>query len=291
METVYIIGNGFDLHHGLKTSYSEFYKYIIANSNDLENAFEEYFDFRTEGESHWAHFEEDLGTFKKNRKSFFSDYNNLNIEDEDFRPSFAYSLEDDLTEQVEQLKTDIKKKFEDWFDTIDVSCIKKKCKFLENSIFINFNYTLLLEEVYKIEANRILHIHGDLSNDSRELVFGHNATMKEIPELDENGDSNRTLFTDSENAAKSLHYHFYKPVEEIIFNNLKTFNSLTNVKNIYILGHSLNPIDLPYFEQIHMRSKNAQWFVSYHVDSDKEEYLSTLTHMGISPGCINLFKL
>ena len=112
METVYIIGNGFDLHHGLKTSYSEFYKYIIANSNDLENAFEEYFDFRTEGKSHWAHFEEDLGTFKKNWKSFFNDYNNLNIEDDDFRPSFAYSLEDDLTEQVEELKTDIKKNFE-----------------------------------------------------------------------------------------------------------------------------------------------------------------------------------
>ena len=289
METMYIIGNGFDLYHNLPTSYNDFHRHVTTNYNDLENIFEEYFNLNRGENLLWTNFEENLGSF--NWKSFFDDNNHLDISDDDFRPSFAYGLEDDLIQQTDELKTDISDAFQDWLDTIDISSSEKRLEFSKDSTFINFNYTLILEEIYKIDPDKILHIHGDIINNPGELIFGHNATMKETPELDENGDSTRTMFTDSESAAKSLFHSFYKPVEEIIGTNLNTFELLTNIKNIFVLGHSLNPIDIPYFKQISSRSKNAQWNVTYYHTSEKRKNLSTLTEMGISPKNIRLFQL
>jgi hypothetical protein len=40
---LYIIGNGFDLHPGLSTRYSDFHRYIVAHYPDLERDFEEHF--------------------------------------------------------------------------------------------------------------------------------------------------------------------------------------------------------------------------------------------------------
>lgn len=289
MEELYLIGNGFDKYHNLLTGFEDFHRYVKLNCTDIKNIFKKYFEFRINDKSLWTNFEEDLGTFKW--QSFFNDNNHLNVHDDDFRQSFTYGLEDDLEQQAEQLKADISKAFQDWLETIDLSHTIRKLNFPKNSTFISFNYTLLLEEIYKIEPDRILHIHGDIINDSEELIFGHNEAIEEIPELDENGESNRTIFTDCENAAKIPFYKFYKPVEDIISRNAKTFDLMTTIKKINILGHSLNPIDIAYFKQIHNRSEYAEWHVSYYNIDEREKHLSTLIQMGISPKCIQLFKL
>lgn len=40
METSYIIGNGFDIHHGIKSSYSDFHKWVKRESaNNVRFAF------------------------------------------------------------------------------------------------------------------------------------------------------------------------------------------------------------------------------------------------------------
>jgi hypothetical protein len=45
MKKLYIIGNGFDLYHKIKTKYSDFQTYISENEMELENFFEQYFEF------------------------------------------------------------------------------------------------------------------------------------------------------------------------------------------------------------------------------------------------------
>lgn len=289
MQTLYIIGNGFDLYHGLPTSYAAFHHYVIDHCNDLENDLEEYFRLRTNDKYLWTNFEEDLGTFEW--KSFFDQHNDLDIMDDNFRPSFAYGLEDEIREQADVLKDSIKKAFCDWIDTVDISGVKRKYEFAANNYLISFNYTMTLEEMYGIEPSRILHIHGDVVNDPGELIFGHNAVLEEEAELHENDDSNRMLFSDSEGAAKSLFHQFFKPVEETIINNSKNFDSLKNLKNIYVLGHSINQIDIPYFIQINNRSKEAAWNVSYYIDDEKEKLTQTLIKLGLSEKQIHLFKL
>lgn len=287
METLYVIGNGFDLHHNLPTSNGHFHKYVSANNNDIENVFEEFFKFRTDDNTLWENFEHDLGTFDSD--SFFDNNNHLDINDDNFRPSFTYALEDDLIEQVEQLNIDIRNAFEDWIESIKISGTRKKIELEKDAFFLSFNYTLTLEEVYKIQKDKIWHIHGDISNG--ELIFGHNKTISEKPELDENGDSNRTIFSNSESVAKTLFYNFQKPVESIIADNKNKFESFSEIKNIYVLGHSLNQIDNPYFKEINNCAKFAKWNVSYYRIAEKERHLSTLNRIGVAKKSIKLFRL
>ena len=52
-ERLYIIGNGFDLHHGLKSRYWDFKLYLENKDKDLLEKLEEYFS----SDSLWSDFE------------------------------------------------------------------------------------------------------------------------------------------------------------------------------------------------------------------------------------------
>lgn len=294
MTKLYIIGNGFDKHHDLNTGYSDFHKFVMRYHPDIENDFEEYFQLRTnkdkDNKDLWSDFESDLGTF--NWKSFFDEKNNLDIQDESFRPSYVFGLEDDLKQATDELIEKIRDAFEKWLKQISLESTDKKLDLEEESVFLNFNYTLTLEKVYKISSKKIFHIHGDVETDQGCLTFGHNQKLSEELELDENGDSNRTMFTDSENAAKHSFYAFQKPVGDIITKNKTFFESIRSINEIIILGHSLNPVDIPYFEEIKRQTKNTpKWKVSFCKEEEKETHLKTLREIGVAKGSIEFFKM
>jgi hypothetical protein len=289
METLYIIGNGFDLHHKLPTSYNDFHKHITSHHSDLANIFEDYFNFRTDKNLLWTDFEQDLATFDYN--SFFSNHCNIDIGDESFKPSLTYGLEDDIEEESNDFVADIRMAFEDWIDNIDISVVGAKMDLDKKAMFINFNYTMTIEEIYQIPQKQVVHIHGDIQNSHGDLILGHNKEMEAVSELDENGDSNRTLFSDSEEAAKIPFFQFIKPVKDLIEQNIQTFDASGNVANIYVLGHSLNQIDLPYFEEIVKRSPRAIWHVSYHYTFEKDQHALALDKLGIPHISIRFFQL
>ncbi len=286
IDTLYIIGNGFDLYHNLPTSYRDFHKYLVTSNTELENNLEEYFNFRISKNYTWTNFEEDLGTF--NWKAFFDDNFHVHPLDDDFKISSTYSVEDNLGELSDQLISDIRNAFSGWLETIELEFTTKKLKLPKGAFYINFNYTLTLEQVYKIQNQRVFNIHKNIESEPETLVFGHNTVLKEIPELDEKGDSNRTLFTDSEGAAKRLQYHFIKPVEDIICENDKLFTSFFDVKNIFVLGHSLNQIDMPYFKKVFDQAQGAKWQVSFY--QNREHHLTALKQIGISYDSIRMFE-
>lgn len=175
---------------------------------------------------------------------------------------------------------------------ISLDSIDKKIDFEVESIFLNFNYTLTLEEVYKIPCENILHIHGDIEKNYDSLIFGHNEELIEMPEIDENGYSTRTIISDSENVSKSPFYAFQKPVKEIISENLNFFESLKGIEEIIILGHSLNSIDIPYFQEIvNQTNNNIEWKVSFYEENEKKTHLSKLQEIGIKESNIELFNM
>lgn len=75
MATLNIIGNGFDLYHGLPTSYYDFACYILATDEGLYTELSEMYDFpvrlvdghtnvsecRVAQKNFWSNFEENLG--------------------------------------------------------------------------------------------------------------------------------------------------------------------------------------------------------------------------------------
>lgn len=281
MTKLYVIGNGFDLWHDLPTSYAQFYDFAKETLEEIEN----YYLLDISQANPWHDFENALGAFSWS--AFYEAHDHIDIRDEDFRPSFAYGLEDDLTEQADQHVEAIKECFQEWVSSIDISMLEKKLSLPENARFITFNYTSTLQSTYGIADNQVCHIHGRAETFD-ELIFGHGETMEEEPELDENGDSNRTIFSDAESAAKYPFYALQKPVNEVLHRHKEFFDSLVSTSEIIVIGHSLNKIDLPYFKKLSERIPDASWKVYSYNRSDDTHHIEALAKCGIPRGKIHV---
>lgn len=280
MEVLYIIGNGFDLWHGLPTKYTDFYAF---SSSELDE-FEQYF-LDPSSKPLWYNFEENLGKF--NRDEFYDRHNFIDLSDESFKSSMVYGLEDDITEEANNMVESIGSLFHDWIESIPIEDVEAKIDFKLTGRFISFNYTSLLQAVYEISDDLVFHIHGSLSKYDN-LIFGHGESMEEKPELYENGDSNRTMFTDAESAAGFPFHALKKPVDDILKRNLEYFRSLNNTEVVIVIGHSLNNIDLPYVKRISDMAPGSKWIVSQHSEGEGKSHLRQLEKCGVTSNKITL---
>jgi hypothetical protein len=274
MAKLYVIGNGFDLWHGLPTRYGQFYEFAKETLDELGN----YYSLDVTQAGPWHDFENSLADF--NWSEFFDAHNHIDVDSESFRPSFVYGLEDDLTEQADQHVEAIRECFQEWVGGIDVSGAERRLALTEDARFITFNYTSTLESIYGIDDDKVLHIHGRAETFD-ELIFGHGETMVEEPELDENGDSNRTMFSDAEGAAKYPFYALQKPVHEVLERNESFFNSLEHISGIFVIGHSLNKIDLPYFKNLAKRAQSAEWMICCYCAEEEIHHVQKLVECGV----------
>lgn len=95
---LYILGNGFDLWHGLPTSYHHFYEFARETLNEVESYF--HLDLSNEA-SPWYDFENCLGKFSW--KSLYQEHDYTDVQAEDFKPSHVYCLQDELVERADEL--------------------------------------------------------------------------------------------------------------------------------------------------------------------------------------------
>ena len=281
---LYIIGNGFDLWHGLQTSYEDFY----SASQEYLDSLEEFFAGSPSLDSPWHDFENHLGNYEAD---YLYDMHDVpDISDDKFKPSMFYGFEDAVSEHANEIIVGINECFEEWVYDIDSKVAINKFKFGNNSKFLSFNYTDTLQKVYRIENSRVLHIHGSIELKEK-LVFGHGVHTSLPPELDQDGESSRSMFTDAENAASSPMFAFHKPVDEIIESHSDWFRNLKKTKLICMLGHSLNNIDLPYFKKIHKVNSELVWVVSFYSDSECSHHFSQLLSIGVRKQNIYLNKI
>lgn len=274
VEILYIIGNGFDRWHGLPTSYKHFYEH----AKDLLHELEQYLYSESGIEIPWHDFEACLGRF--NCDLFYEAYNFIDVADESFKPSMVFGLEDELSEEADRLISGVRDQFEEWISGISIDDIEAQFHFLRPGRFISFNYTDVLQTVYGIPEDSILHIHGSAAR-YEQLIFGHGDEIINEPEFDDEGESNRTMFSDAQGNAKRPLYEFKKPVTEILKRNTAYFEALSNIETIVVLGHSLNEIDLPYFKAISAIASQCKWLISEHIATEREGHILRLSKCGI----------
>jgi Bacteriophage abortive infection AbiH len=278
---LYIVGNGFDLWHRLPTSYRDFYGVAKDTLDEIDSYFR--FDIGKDTVP-WHDFENRLGTF--DWRSLYEEHDNTDLRSDDFKPSDVYGLEDELTERSSDLVEAISDHFEEWVAGLDISSASKQMDFEPNARFFTFNYTSTLQELYEIEESSVFHVHGRAGK--TDLLFGHGVQIIEEPEFDsESGESNRTMFSDAEGAAKSPLYVFKKPVEEIIEKHRAYFTSLGDISEVVIIGHSLNEVDIPYFRAIASHATGCNWSVYCFERSDWDHHPHQLMRCGISPARIS----
>lgn len=149
--------------------------------------------------------------------------------------------------------------FEKWVDNCQRSITDPKYIYIEkeDSFFINFNYTDVIEILYKIPEERVLHIHGRSSKHER-LIYGHNKFLY-----------GSSMSYDDEQVSFEL-YKYHKNPYEHIFKHQELQKILKDVEYVHIYGFSFSAVDEDYMDWFFNNvPATSQWEVSWFSEEDK----------------------
>lgn len=184
--------------------------------------------------------------------------------------------------------SDLQKYVLEWLESIDTSgvCPIKK-SFIGNcsDIFINFNYTDVLERVYGVKT--VLHLHGGVPSCSAiPPIMGHGnkfiidyykrraqCASEEFVEWEESICSAIAKFCSS----------LYKDTDAIISRNESFFSSLKDIEQVVSIGLSFGNVDTPYLLRIAEEIKpTSKWIIYYYSEDDKKRLKDVFGILGLS---------
>ncbi|MEG2383865.1 MAG: AbiH family protein [Oscillospiraceae bacterium] len=256
-DTLIIIGNGFDVWQGLDTRYSDFHNYYLEHRDEImkklgiknltltdENGQRTSFsavellygDPFSPGEldsDFWTSFETSMDKIDSEKINLFygKERNDLRAMDKSIRDA----------------KRILTKAYCDWIATLTIDHRETPYHFGDNCVFINFNYTDTLLKRFHVQELDEFHIHGEVS-DKSSIIFGH-SSHPQLPEplLQKLGGRFGGLFL-----IEKLLYETDKHVQNnicLLCMFLASHGIIAEqIKNVYVLGHSMGTQDLEYFE-------------------------------------------
>ena len=268
VDHLYIIGNGFDLYHGLPTSYGHFRDYVKEHDNELAELVERYY-FHKKDSDFWSDFEDNLSGLDDD---LLREYGLIYLEDygcKNWRDAFHHDYPFELDNKLDRITHGIRNSFCNWLSQISFDGLGQKDIPIEkNAYYLTFNYTCTLEKIYDIPKQNILHIHGSFTgHDNDEIVYGHGGHQyKKEKEIDD------PRIAEGEEIIKDYFEKTKKPVKQIIHRYNKFFyRMVVDVNNVTIVGHSMNEIDSPYFKRICNSIKGrVDWTYYYNYIKDIE---------------------
>lgn len=269
IDTLIIIGNGFDIWQELDTGYLNFKKYYLNHRDRILNSlgiskitvedswgkreitpveivYGESFELDEMPDTFWKTFEASLSKIDSQRLNLIFDKDDEGLEW--------------LGECVHHAKLILSVAFNEWIQTLHVEDNEEFQKFLKkhalenfqfgsNCYFINFNYTRTLEERFGLEEDAVFHIHGQCG-DEDELIFGH-AEHPQEPEHHLHDLGGRFLgLYNVESVLYETDKHVQNIIEELAFVLSCSGIMAQNIKNVFVLGHSLGMADLEYFDYL-----------------------------------------
>lgn len=278
MKRLFIIGNGFDLAHGLPTKYLD-YRIFLKNSpenDDFCMRIERTYGLDETADYWWRDFEANLGegyVFECEFESMAETAIEEMVTDDGEE---MYDIEQTLRYHFEPYYDFMRKLNEtvlQWVKSVDISGIKPVFERIngEDNYFLTFNYTNVLEDIYDISPNKVFHIHGSAAE--RSVIMGH-GNMSTIKKYQKEADErNEKLDKNGDEISRGI-YNFYmaslKDTSRIIKLHEHIFKKYDKVKEVHVFGHSLGIVDIPYFLKIKQCvQRTADWY--FYIYCDKGE--------------------
>ena len=272
-DILYIIGNGFDLHHELRTSYANFRDDFVKKSSVLFNdLLDIYGDAPQNDNLWWNDFENMLGKV---------DYECLSKSRNGEAIGFM---------KVRNLmKGKLPPLFGKWIKDVDRQIVLNKMILMDeldaNALFFTFNYTLLLEKAYHVKEENVWHIHGSVKHPD-DIVVGHDANGGQLGKYTQeyNKDQLRISPSYADNINQEA-LNGVKKVENRIYLQEDKFYKYCDVKRFIAMGFSFNDIDMPYIEKIISVNKNiaeTEWIIYWHSNGEYSIMKDKLQKMGIN---------
>lgn len=273
--TLFIIGNGFDIYHGLPTSTCDFCNILSSKyvDGDVGNALEIFMNYGVD----WGEYENSLSMLDldeiEEQNLNMPDYMSDHEGDRDGTIFYMESYLSDLNSVIEEsLFEMVGKANEHLFDKEAII----KNVFKEKDAVLSFNYTSTLEELYGIQGIPILHIHGYFKNNDK-LLFGYregkNAEEYRKCHFDPLDDS-RDYYVDSQREEIVRFYGNWR--KNIQLEKLSKFlHNIHNIDQIFVMGHSMSYVDGKYMELIEEIISPSKWYISQYEDSPSKEELGS----------------
>lgn len=301
MSRIIIIGNGFDLAHGLKTSYKDLMNFIKEDAN---------LDDKTEGKCGTIHYDKKgFIAFKKERgitnsynfatckdsasiyfKKLFYQYNNYNKWTDLETLYFDLLIEhhqhskkiNTLNIEFEYLKTLLEKFLSEKIEHNLPSYIPS----FRESFFqgyekekllgiINFNYTKKTvdyhlnylsnynKEIYHSNFSKV-NIHGELNSNSNPIIFGY-------------GDDNSDIYKSIQNENNDELLKNFKTFQYLRFKNYHRVLAMLELEKdikIEIIGHSCGLSDKTLLKSIFQHPNVKK--IEYQFHNNEEQYFKNI---------------
>lgn len=294
--TLVVIGNGFDIMHGVKSSYLDFQKTIEKNSS-LRFYLETYLDT----EDLWSNLEDSLG--RLNYSTFLNPdiidmwLDNYGAYDPDAQAADFFAAVETAIAPTFEIPSELNKRFKKWVKTLTVDGKDRPFAMLHGDYkVLCFNYTEFIEDLYGAKADNVCYIHGCRKNRKcckpGELILGHRPGMEEEqwdkvklkPYKFKDTYKRYIMESALETAAREAAWYdesTTKNCDAIIKNHEQFFNGLSDMEEVYVIGHSLSEVDYPYFKEICKKS-DAKWYIGFHSLDDMKRLLVFADVMGLS---------
>jgi len=316
MDTLYIIGNGFDLYHKLDTWYSTFGLFLQKNYHETYNLFIEYYglpeldddDEESLKDPLWADFENSLAIL--DAKTLLDNHLEYgpNYASDDFREGDRYNIQIYIQQIVEKITDGLRDAFTKFIENVSYPVISESslAKINNEAIFLSFNYTNTLERYYNVDRSNILYIHNK-AGEQDVLILGHGIDPKEFEEKEETAptdleeyemwrDHKADMYDYSIELGKDeIRQYFlksFKPTNLILERHYSFFKKLDNIKKIFVLGHSLSEVDMPYFCEIMKNiDEDVKWIISYYREEERESKRMRIIDLGVECDKIIMIKI
>lgn len=294
-KSLVIIGNGFDIMHGVKSSYWEFQK-TIGKNNPLRWEMETYLDT---GDL-WSNLEDSLG--RLNYSMFLNPevidmwLDNFGAYDPDCQAADFFAAVETAIGPTFNIPRELNYRFKKWLKTLKVESDHRPFSMLHGDYMVlNFNYTEFVETLYGAKRENICYIHGcrrtEKGKRPDEIILGHKPGMEEEqwdkvelkPFKFKNPYKRYIMEAAMETAAREAAWYddsTTKKCEDIIKNHKDFFDGLSSIEEVFVIGHSLSEVDYPYFEEVRSRC-DAKWHIGYHSLDDMKRLIALVGYLDL----------
>lgn len=294
MSSLFILGNGFDIAHGIKTQYSDFRKFLISMYpkalefrdeivflEDCEDIDPE--EFAVEillhtmddacGED-WSSFEEALAYINFNAKLPSANHKENETKEEDNELMKNYLLYIDvLTSGFIKCSKIWQDFFRIWIKNIEkqieserISCINELKELFnsDNAMFLTFNYTKTLQNLYGIK--KVIHVHNRVGQN---LIFGHG-------ESDIMYDEHSKYVASRPCISSTFLNDMIMSFKKDTISPLKKYNDFFKkldyqIDKVYSYGFSYGKVDSVYIKKIIEKiNPNSIWYFTRYESNDTE---------------------
>lgn len=306
---LYVIGNGFDAHHGLDTKYTSFGLYLKRCYNEVYDLLLEHYGFedlnpnneQTLWDPLWSEFEKSLSLLDTQTvMEAHSDSIAVPSSDE-FKDRDWGAFQIDMEMVLDKLTIELYKAFKEFILSVEFPPfdISKEIRIDRDAKYLTFNYTDTLAHYYAVPEKNVLFIHEKAEDNDIELVLGHGVDPENFKEkLAEppEGLSPEELDDWYQNISDQYDYSYelgketinryftktFKGTDAIIENNAVFFDNLLDIDEVIVIGHSLADVDLHYFKHLAKSvSPAAKWTATYYAEDDQVKHHRTLANLGI----------